>query len=47
MDSNWRTYINGNCVTSINLSNGTKIHETKNPDDDKFDLILRRVAMLT
>ena len=37
MDSNWRTYINGNCVTSINLSNGTKIHETKNPDDDKFD----------
>ena len=37
MGSNWRTYINGNCVTSINLSNGTKIHETKNPDDDKFD----------
>lgn len=32
----WKQYKNGNCITSINLENGTKIHETINPDDKEF-----------
>lgn len=32
----WKRYKNGNCITSINLENGTKIHETINPDDKEF-----------
>lgn len=33
---NWKKYVNGNCITSINLVDGTKIHETINPDDNEF-----------
>ena len=35
--SPWRRYLNGNCITSINIENGTKIHETINEDDINFE----------
>lgn len=36
-NSAWRSYINGNCITSINLDDGTKMHSTIDPNEDKFD----------
>ena len=32
----WRSYKNGNCITMINLKNGTKIHQTINPKETEF-----------
>ena len=32
----WVQYLNGNCLTSINLYDGTKIHETLNENDTEF-----------
>lgn len=33
----WRSYINGNCMTSINIYTGTKIHETIDKEENYFN----------
>lgn len=36
MREHWKSYLNGNCITSINLIDGTKVHETQDENDDEF-----------